>query len=233
MTKTQKVILAILIFGNGVLAYISREQEKTKPSEAPIASTPSEVSEKRDPASQTTEPTPPTAVESLADRQSLEDMTQTLFQYTRPDTQLRDLVDYLERSRQEPMLTRNENADTGEMVIVRTKSPLPGTRYFHAQYVKDENDKGFVQHMSFEFKPGPEAMNQAQEAVRKFFPNLSDPQDQKEDFVKWNLDQDHILWIKRMGPQDLKDDPFNAYSKDDVGTIRVAVEVEIHNHSEN
>lgn len=158
----------------------------------------------------------------------LQDMTQTLFQFTRPESQLRDLVDYLERNRQEPIIVRNSNPDTGEMVTVRTKSPLPGTRYFHAQYMTDENNKGFVQHMSFEYQPGPTAMNDAIAAVQNAFPNLAAPQSHKEDFIRWNLDEDYIVWIKRMGPKDLENDPFNAYTSEDVGTVRVAIELEIH-----
>jgi hypothetical protein len=163
----------------------------------------------------------------------LEDMTQTLFQFTRPEAHLRDLVDYLEQSHQEPLMVRNSNADTGEMVMVRTKSPLPGTRYFHAQYMTDENNQGFVQHMSFEYQPSPTAMKEAISAVQKAFPHLPEPNSRKDDFIRWNLDNDYIVWIKRMGPEDLKNDPFNAYTDDDIGTIRVAVELEIHEPGEH
>ena len=31
-----------------------------------------------------------------------------------------------------------------------------------------------------------------------------------------------------MNLEDLKDDPFNAYTQNDVGTIRMAIEMEIH-----
>jgi hypothetical protein len=163
----------------------------------------------------------------------LEEMTQTLSQFSKREAQLRDLVEYLKTQRQEPVVTRDQNAETGEMVIVRTQRPPDGTRYFHAQYFSDEEGKGFVQHMSFEFQPGPTSMIDATEAVQKSFPSLGNPQTRKDDFVRWNLDDNYILWIKKMTAEDLQDDPFNAYTPADVGTVRVAVELEIHNHDDD
>ncbi|MGZ5279548.1 MAG: hypothetical protein ACXWC9_06380 [Pseudobdellovibrionaceae bacterium] len=162
------------------------------------------------------------------EKASLEDMSRTLFQFTRPESRLSDLVQYLESSQQQPLVTQNSNPDTGDMVIVRTGNPLVGTRYFHAQYFADENQKGFVQHMSFEFKPGASAMNDAIDAVHKAFPDLPAPKSQNKDFVQWDIPGGYILWVKKMGNEDMQDDPFNAYSEEDIGTVRVAMELEIH-----
>lgn len=159
--------------------------------------------------------------------ESLQDMTKTLYQFTRPDSQLSDLVQYLESSRQQPQIARNSNPDTGEQVIIRTRSPLPGTRYFHAQYFTGENQKSFVQHMSFEFKPSESAMNSAIDAIQNSFPDLPSPHVRDSNFIQWNVGG-YVLWIKKMAASDLQDDPFNAYSDEDVGTIRVAMELEIH-----
>jgi hypothetical protein len=169
-------------------------------------------------------PSSTTAPEKLA---ALDDMAHTLFQFTQPDVPLKDLVQYLESSRQQPLVTRNSNAATGEMAIIRTESPLPGTRYFHAQYFADENNQSFVQHMSFEFQPSESAMNDAIAAVQRSFPNLSAPERQQSDFVQWNLKNGYIVWVKKMAAADLQDNPFNAYTKADIGTVRVAVEMNI------
>jgi hypothetical protein len=166
--------------------------------------------------------------DSAKEKSSLEDMSKTLFQFTRPDSRLGDLVQYLESSQQEPQVARNSNPDTGEMVIVRTRNPLPGTRYFHAQYFSDENQQSFVQHMSFEFKPSPTALNEAVETLQKNFPDLPAPKTRNADFVQWSVPGGYVLWVKKMTAEELKDDPFNAYTADDVGTVRVAVEREIH-----
>ena len=165
--------------------------------------------------------------------QSLHSMAKTLAEFSKPEAHIKDLVQSLQFQEQEPVVTRNQNPDTGEMLIVRTQKPLDGTRYFHAQYFSDESGKGFVQHMSFEFQPGPDAMKQATLAVEKSFPDLGIPQTQTNDFVSWNLDENHILWIKQLNARDLEEDPFNAYSPEDVGTVRVAVELEIHGGSEH
>ena len=36
------------------------------------------------------------------------------------------------------------------------------------------------------------------------------------------------VYVKRMSLEDLKDHPFNAYTSQDVGTVRVVHEQEIH-----
>lgn len=138
------------------------------------------------------------------------------------------LVEQLREWQLVPKIAKDANPYTGEMAIIRTNKTLPGTRYFHAQYFSDENGENHLQHMSFEYRPGPNAFNKAIESVSAKFGLPATPQYQKNDFASWNLDNGYIVWIKKMGPNDLEGDPFNAYAKDDVGTIRVAVELEIH-----
>lgn len=159
---------------------------------------------------------------------SLEAMGHTLGQIGQPSFTLNGLLEDLQRSGQQPLVVHDENPDSGEMLIVRTKSPLPGTRYFHAQYFTDESGERFVQHMSFEFKPGADSMSEAISTVERNFAGLSRPVVQRPDYVKWKLDNHYIVWIKRMAAADLQEDPFNSYSLSDDGTIRVAVELEIH-----
>jgi hypothetical protein len=161
---------------------------------------------------------------------SLKKMTTVLFQYTSAEERLEDLVDDLKSSGQDPFLVRDKNKHTGEMIIVRTKSPLPGTRYFHAQYFTDEAQHTFAQHMSFEFRPSPEAMNQAIQTVQEAFPNLDPPTDESRDFIQWDLDHGYVVWIKRLGPADIQGNPFNSYSEDDIGSIRIAIELAPEGH---
>ena len=171
----------------------------------------------------------PSSADLTADElASLAKMTLTLFNFTQAESRLQDLLQFLEGSGQKPVVVNNSNADTGEMAIVRTASPLPGTRYFHAQYFSDAGEKGFVQHMSFELKSGPGAMTSAEVAVQNNFPNLPNPRRRTADYVQWDLPNGQILWIKKLATNDLKDNPFNAYTAGDLGTIRVAVELEIH-----
>lgn len=232
MRRTQKFLLAVFLLAVIGTAYYPREKnlasqfnETSSQAETSATLTRQPTNEQAAaPAAKASEESPI----SSPQKKNLEDMAQTLFQFTQPGVQVRDLFDYLEQSRQEPFIVRDENPDTGEMAIVRTKIPLPGTRYFHAQFMSDENKQGFVQHMSFEYRPGPTAMRDAVAAVEKMFPQLPAPQVRKDDFVRWNIDRNYIVWVKKMGAEDLQDDPFNAYSAEDVGTVRVAIEQEIH-----
>lgn len=157
---------------------------------------------------------------------SLENLSSVLAQADH--SSLTNLLEQLQKSGQQPLLVRDANPDSGEMFIVRTKSPLPGTRYFHAQYFTGEDGQRFVQHMSFEFKPGPDAMEAAIATVEKSFTNLTRPLTKRSDYVKWGMNDKYIVWVKKMTAAELKDDPFNSYSLNDEGTIRVAVELEIH-----
>ena len=168
------------------------------------------------------------AAASTDELRSLETLGQTLAYAVDPAHSLNRLLEDMVKSQQQPLVVRDANPDTGEMMIVRTKSPLPGTRYFHGQYFTGEDGAPFVQHMSFEYKPGPDSMAAAVATVERSFPNLSRPVVQRPDYVKWQLDERYIIWVKKMEMDDLENDPFNSYSLDDKGTIRVAVELEIH-----
>ena len=185
-----------------------------KPVAAPVASAPAPQREPN--------------VEPKTELQSLATMSHTLGQISQGSFSLRRLLEDLQKTGQQPLVARDANPDTGEMLIVRTKSPLPGTRYFHAQYFTGDGGEHFVQHMSFEFKPGPDAMAEAIAAVEKNFPHLTQPLVKRDDYVKWNLDRDYIVWVKKMTMEDLQDDPFNSYSASDDGTIRIAVELDVH-----
>jgi hypothetical protein len=167
-----------------------------------------------------------------ASASSLNDMSQALHKFTKQGQRLKDLVQYLKDTHQDPQVSHDANPDTGEMAVVRTRRPLPGTRYFHAQYFSDgPGDEGFVQHMSFEVQPSATAMNDVVSAVSKSF-GLQKPTVERDGYRKWVLDKGYILWVKRMENEDLSDDPFNAYSAADVGTIRVAVESNVHGEDE-
>lgn len=140
------------------------------------------------------------------------------------------LIEKLRELEARPLVMNDENPYTGSMKVVRTRSPFPGTRYFHAQYFDNEQNEEYVQHMSFEFRPGAQSFEAVKKSIKTAF-KLGEPLEDKEDFISWRQGDDYIVWIKKMELSDMKDDPFNAYSKEDVGTIRVAKELEIHDQS--
>jgi len=178
-----------------------------------------------------TKPLPPLSPEESKEvLASLNKMSGILAEFTGEQKTLENLVAALKAQRQEPFIVKDKNEYTGEMTIVRTKNPPAGTRYFHAQYFTDENNERFVQHMSFELRPSVTAMNDAIKAVQTAFPNLGQPETQTNDFIQWNLGTGQVLWLKRLGQDDIADNPFNAYSESDIGSIRIAVELELEGH---
>lgn len=144
-----------------------------------------------------------------------------------PQAHLADLVGRLKTQDQKPVLYRDSNPYTGDMFIVRTESPFPRTRYFHAQYFNDEQGQPVPQHISFDFQKGEGSMAEVVSAVGQAFPDLGQPAIARDSYMLWHVGEDRILWVKKLDASDLQDEPFNAYSRDDVGTIRVAMELDI------
>jgi hypothetical protein len=131
-----------------------------------------------------------------------------------------------------PITSVDRNPYTGTMKIIRTEKNLPGTRYFHTQVFADEDGNETIQYSAVDVRGGPNVFNRTSLASAKAFNVNAKPDYQKPGFNKWKLADGRNLWIKKMEAKDLKDDPFNAYSAEDVGTIRVVVELEIH-HDED
>lgn len=130
---------------------------------------------------------------------------------------------------QAPKIYRDSNPETGEMLTIRTEKPLFGTRYVHMQYVGDVGAKThLLQHAGFEFRPGSESFSQVSEAIRLTFPELGKPTATKPGYVRWATKNNYVLWAKALTREDIQDDPVNAYSENDIGTIRVVVEKAVH-----
>jgi hypothetical protein len=164
---------------------------------------------------------------------SLDHFIGSFVEYTQRSRDPKKLVRDLQLAGLKPVVTQNFNPDTGKMLIIRTGEALPGTRYFHAQFFEDENKQPYLQHMSFEFRPGPDAMDKAVKAVEAQFAGLGKPSIKNDGYVQWQIKNDYIVWVKRMSAEDLKNDPFNAYTKADAGTVRLVVDEEIHGHDDD
>ncbi|MBT7608306.1 MAG: hypothetical protein HN576_01025 [Bacteriovoracaceae bacterium] len=156
-------------------------------------------------------------------------LSSIMSQFSNPQRKKEEMITMLNELKLAPILKEDSNGDTGSMTVIRTEKTLPGSRYFHAQYFSDSNGQT-LQHLSFEFRPGPGAMEKAVATVIKEFNIQTDPTMKKDGFISWNKNNRYTIWIKRLTLEDFKGDPFNAYVPDDVGTIRVAMELEIHGH---
>ena len=159
--------------------------------------------------------------------ESLNMLAKVLFEAARPNQSMDSLVSYLKATAQDPYLVKNANPYTGELTFVRTNSPFPGTRYFHAQYFSDKNNQPFAQHLSFEYKPGVDSMNQATAAIQQAFPHLGPAKTrEKGNFTEWDAGDGYTVWLRRLTSEDIRrsDDPYAVHTPDDVGTIVVAIE---------
>ncbi|MCB0379164.1 MAG: hypothetical protein KDD33_11795, partial [Bdellovibrionales bacterium] len=141
---------------------------------------------------------------------------------------MNQLILELKHLQLDPVIAKDSNPYTGDMHIIRTYKSLPGTRYFHAQYFSEKGGKPQLQHVSFEFRPGPGALKDVVSTLQKTLPEIGVPTEEDKEFYQWHFASDYVLWVKQLGKEDLIGDSFNAYSPDDLGTIRIALELEIH-----
>lgn len=155
-------------------------------------------------------------------------MTHVLFEYTNDKRTMDDLLIYLKTSGQEPEKFETHHASLGSSYTIRTKAPLQGTRYFHGQYETDKQGKPFVQHISFEFQPGPNSMNEAENALKLAYSGLGAPYINDENLKAWKLPDGLHAYIKKLDIDDITDHPFNSYKKTDVGVIQLAIEIDVH-----
>ena len=159
------------------------------------------------------------------EKKSLKDLSALMAEVVSKRVMSDDLVKKLQTLKLTPIVSTDENAQTGAMDVVRTKEALVGTRYFHAQYTLGDEGK-ILQHISFELRPGEDSFSAAKKIIQSKFKISSKPSSETADFVVWNRD-DRVVWVKRMSEEDLKKhDPYNSYDpKKDIGTIRIASEL--------
>lgn len=245
MSATRRLLIAFAIAA--ALALVLRwltvsEEPGVLPPPAPTAAATDSASAMADAAASdagTGAQPPGTPAPVLAPRQgrlplpapnasALQSMVNLLAEFSRPDRSLDDLLAFLQGTKQDPLMAEDRNPYSGDMTMVRTKSPLQNTRYFHAQFFTDDQGRKFAQHISFEYKPGPHAMDNAIKAVQRAFPSLGEPSYENGEFRQWDVGNGYVVWVKRLGATDLEDNPFQTYGKEDLGTIRVALEQNPH-----
>lgn len=154
-----------------------------------------------------------------------------LANYDKSDAEL-EMINFFKEKDLVPILSVSENPYTGKKTILRTKKNLPGTRYSHAQFFSNESGGSFLQHYSIEFRPSKDAFDRVVALVESNKSLTEKTVSADKTFVSYKLSSGHIIWVKKMMKADLKNDPFNAYSPEDEGTIRLAVEKDIHPQGE-
>ena len=156
-------------------------------------------------------------------------MTQTLKSAAlQPSLQV--TLEQLQKLRLQPNLYQDSNPETGTLSVVRTEKPFPGTRYFHAQYFSSDKQKPFLQHMSFEIPPNKDSLRVAAQAIRDTFGSLPQAHTQTANMIAWTWKGKYTVWALKLDKDSLVSDAFNAYTAQDEGTVRIAIELEAHNH---
>jgi len=140
----------------------------------------------------------------------------------------KELLNFLNDQGLEPRVATDSNPDTGKMVMIRSERALTGTRYYHGQYFSNENDEMIMQHWSTEFKAGPETFKRTNDFILSNYNVTGKKTNLGGEHITYKLDNNYILWVKKMTLEDLKDDLYNAYEKADVGTVKFTIEKDIH-----
>lgn len=163
------------------------------------------------------------------EKKSLLTLTSILAESMKPRQSYDQFTARLEKLKLAPKALIDQNQYTGKMTIVRTAMALPGTRYIHAQYFSDVNEKpGILQHISFELHGSADSMKAARRIVEHQFDLKVKPETDTPSFIAWHT-SGKTIWIKKLTADDMKNDPYNSYDpKTDIGTVRIAVESEIH-----
>lgn len=169
--------------------------------------------------------------ETIKDREGLNQLLEVMVRYTQPSQSLESLYAFLLESEQSPQVFGDPNDLIGDAYFIRTDSPPPGTRYFQVLY-EDFGEGPEIRHMSFEYRKGKGALKEVLEEISKTFSGAKRSSELDEEFsgfIVWDLPNGYTLWVKELDAFDvLEGHPVNAYSEEDVGVIRVAIEVNPH-----
>lgn len=248
MKKLLVVVLFITLVGGGYIFFLSSQKESTlersQADSSAISQHDSQSSENIDSEPQL-ENTAISKVQKVVTAQkfipqtkseeSMKVVSDEFAEVFKDKQNPRRLVEFFENKGLSPMVSNDVNPYTGAMMMIRTKKSLPGTRYYHAQYMGDNADDMLLQHISYDYRPGEGSFERAMLAAESSY-DLSNKRMSKDGtFVSYDVGEEgtHILWIKEMSKEDLANDLMNAYEESDEGTVKVAIELKIHEEGDH
>jgi hypothetical protein len=233
--KRKVVTIPILIFSMGILFYQYRTASKkiSKLKTKKIVKT--KLKKKKQQTKLTsTIPKKETSIVkkdknslSIEEKESLKTLIHQLALAMKAPNAQDDLIQNLKDLNLNPTRNIDNNKYTGDLTIIRTENTLPGTRYFHAQYFSSKSNST-PQHLSFELRKSKNSFPLAIDMIKNEFNISGKAKYKNKNFISWDHSDHYSVWIKVLETSDLKDDPFNAYTKDDIGTVRIVIEEEIH-----
>lgn len=167
---------------------------------------------------------------SEQEKQSMVEMVSTLIKFGLDDSKdFADMATYLKGLGLDPWAIRNSSPEDSSMYFVRLKKRLPGTKNFHAQYMRDEGDQSYPQHIAFEFRPGPESFELAKDTISALYPNLDAPKHDYGTVLRsWSIGDGKHIYIRTIDQEFIEmNHPYNAYGPEDIGVIRIVIEEDI------
>ncbi len=132
-----------------------------------------------------------------------------------------------------PKFMDEGSSSMGSFVTVRTNNALEGTRYLHAQFTGEHQNADYLQHISFQIRPGKDSFENAVKILGSILPKDKITKESYDDYVLYNTHDGYVAWVKIANKDDLKTNKYNAASKEDIGTIIVTIEQEIHDMDED
>jgi hypothetical protein len=127
-----------------------------------------------------------------------------------------------------PVRSVDENKYTGRMTILRTEDALEGTRFLHIQVLGNGPGNEGTQMISFQVRPGADSFAKTVALVEKSLPKGSQVKEKSSDYQSWALPNCYIARVHTMNMEDLAANKYNAFSKEDVGSINAVLEQDIH-----
>jgi hypothetical protein len=257
MSKEAKIIIGVVALCIGLVVWRFNVQTSSKSTEAVEEVTPAQPnSPATDDESQTTQVTsapvrpkipaqdkaalqntelsfsfkiPKDLPQEQQELQSLERYTKALYLFASGQQRPELLVQKLTEAGLKPLVVQDFNDLTGKMIVIKTEETLPGTRYFYAQYFEDENKQPFLQHMSFEFRPGEKSLDESVAYVRAAFPkNVGAPQFCTKNYAAWEYGE-MTAYCHQLTKEDVeRDDAIRARSSEDIGAVKCAIEQNPH-----
>lgn len=150
-----------------------------------------------------------------------------------PNSTKTDLIEILKKYNLEPEISIDQTDGIPNLSIIRTAKTFNGLKYIHAQYEGNSPEDEKLQHFSFEIDPSPNAFENSVRLVQQALPDLGTLVPDTDEKFKIYKYGNYVVWIAERDWSELKNDPFNAYTKKDIGTVRIAIQFDIHQHMHN
>jgi len=170
---------------------------------------------------------------SVQEVESVNNMVKTISQAIAKRSNSNQFMKAVQALHLKPKFIDEGSNAVGSMVTVRTHDALDGTRYLHAQFTGEKNNADYLQHVSFQIRPGSNSFQTAVEILNQFLPKNKVIKESASDYVRYNTDDGYVAWAKIATRDDLKSNKYNASSKEDVGSVIVTIEQEIHDMDED